>query len=186
MPTQQETLAVYIALIEREANWQGKLLLSIGMDRTLALAALAAGAATLILENDARVVREAGRDVTFTVTTLDEALRALKNEIRQGRAITVALAGNPQHWLEEIDERGVHAYLKATPNKFVNQTNHIGHIEVDHAETLQERRTRDAVLIGKYPEQRRWLRAAPTLFPRDLTRAYVSDDQRLQPLPQLP
>lgn len=183
MPTQRDTLAVYTALIDREPHWQGKLLLSIGMDRTLALAALAAGAATLILEDDASLLREARQDVTFTVTTLDEALRALKNEIRQGRAITVALAGNAQHWLAEIRERGVQPYVAVTPQQFVSPGNHSANIAEDSAATAQERRTRDEALIQAHPEQQRWLRAAPSLFPRDLTRAYLSENQRLQALP---
>ena len=183
IPTQRATLLAFAALTQQEPEWRGKLLLVIGMDRTLALAALAAGAATLILEDDASLLREARQDVTFTVTTLDEALRALKNEIRQGRAITVALAGNTQRWLAEIKERGVQPHRTVTPHQFLGMADHPVNVAEDHAATPQERRTRDATLMQAHPEQQRWLRAAPSLFPRDRTRAYLSEHQRLQPLP---
>lgn len=112
MPSQTQTLRLYTALALHRADWSGHLHLHIGLNETgraLALASLAAGAAALILESDGKLLREATREgcLTFTVTTLDEALRALKNEIRQGRAITIGLAGDPAHWLQEMVERGV-------------------------------------------------------------------------------
>lgn len=112
MPSQTETLRLYTALALHRADWSGQLLLHIGLNETgraLALASLAAGAATLILEADSKHLREANREgcLTFSVTTLDEALRALKNEIRQGRAITLGLAGDPTPWLNGMVERGI-------------------------------------------------------------------------------
>lgn len=112
MPSQTETLRLYTALALHRADWSGQLLLSIGLNETgraLALASLAAGAAALFLEEDTAQLRHANREgcLTFSVTTLDEALRALKNEIRQGRAITIGLAGDPAQWLQEMVERGI-------------------------------------------------------------------------------
>ncbi len=109
---QRRTLELFTALRLLQPSWAGTLLLGIGLNeagRALALASLAAGAAALFLEADAANLRTAAREgcTTFTVNTLDEALRALKNEIRQGRAITVALSGDPTAALREIVERGV-------------------------------------------------------------------------------
>lgn len=112
MPSQSQTLQLYTALSLHREVWAGQLLLHIGLNesgRELALASLAAGAAALFLEEDTQQLREANREgcLTFTVTTLDEALRALKNEIRQERAITIGLAGSAAQWLAEMVERGV-------------------------------------------------------------------------------
>ena len=113
MPSQRHTLELFTALRLLQPSWAGTLLLGIGLDETgraLALASLAAGAAGLFLDADTANLRAAAREgcTTFAVTTLDEALRTLKNELRQGHAITVALSGNTTAWLNEIVERGVH------------------------------------------------------------------------------
>lgn len=112
MPSQTQTLRLYTVLALHRTDWSGQLLLHIGLNeagRVLALASLAAGAAALILEPDTKQLREASRAgcLTFSVTTLDEALRALKNEVRQGRAINIGLAGDPTQWLNEMVERGI-------------------------------------------------------------------------------
>ncbi|WP_041592495.1 hypothetical protein [Terriglobus roseus] len=103
---------MFTALRLHRTVWAGSLVLGLGLNdagRAFALASLAAGAAALLLEDDPARLREASREgcATFTVTTLDEALRALKNEVRQGRAITVALGGSVEQWLSEMAERGV-------------------------------------------------------------------------------
>jgi urocanate hydratase len=180
MPLQSETLRLYTALALHRANWSGQLLLHIGLKETgraVALASLVAGAAALILEEDPAQLREANREgcLTFTVTTLDEALRALKNEIRQGRAITIGLAGDPAQWLQEMVERGIlpTAITASQPadqatlhtlNQWGAQTLHANgliaisdssqNIEVhsqaviaeDTADSLQQRRTQDKAL----------------------------------------
>ncbi|MEG9431544.1 hypothetical protein [Terriglobus sp. ADX1] len=206
MPSQTETLRLYTALQLHTADWSGKLLLGLGLNetgRTLALASLAAGAASLFLEPDAKQLREANREgcLTFAVTTLDEALRALKNEIRQGRGITIGLAGEPAQWLHEMVERGVLPYaiaMSQPPSKeetaslqtlqqwgslplptATSQLDSLSlHIEEDAAATLQDRRTRDGELRNHVPQelpqqlQERWFDTAPTLFPRSLSRAH--------------
>jgi urocanate hydratase len=112
MPSQTQTLRLYTALALHRADWSGQLLLHFGLNdagRALALASLAAGAAALFLEEDPAQLRQANREgcLTFTVTTLDEALRALKNEVRQGRAITIGLSGNAMQGLQQMVERGI-------------------------------------------------------------------------------
>ncbi len=93
---QTETLRLFLALRLHRPAWAGALLLCVGLDepgRALALASLAAGAAGIFVEPDPALLRFAQREgcCTFTVTSLSEAIRILKNEVRQGRAITVAL-----------------------------------------------------------------------------------------------
>ena len=110
--TQSDTLRMFTALRLLRQTWAGSLLVGLGLNdagRTLALASLAAGAAAIFLEEDARHIREAQREgcCTFSVTSLDEALRIVKNEVRQRHAITVALRGDPATWLRDMVERGV-------------------------------------------------------------------------------
>jgi hypothetical protein len=53
---------------------------------------------------------EAGRPrwrADFLVTSLDEALRILKNEIRKREAVAVCVAAAPRPWRCEMLERGV-------------------------------------------------------------------------------
>lgn len=109
---QQRALQLYLALRLHRDTWAGALMLGIGLDeagRALALASLAAGAAALFLEHDSAHLRSAQREgcCTFTVTTLPEAIRILKNEVRQRRAITVALRGPIGDALQEAVRRGL-------------------------------------------------------------------------------
>ena len=217
--TQIDTLRLMTALRLHRPVWAGALLLGVGLNdvgRTLALASLAAGAAALLLESDHALLREAAREgcATFSVTTLDEALRALKNEVRQGRAITVALGGDTELSLHEMVERGVLPQAVASARALsmaeaasittlqgwgaerlcVHGAGKAGsvdlgalsgpvegrwRIEEDIAMDLAQRRANDAALlnrvIGDDPVAeitRQWMRAAPTLFPRALNRAY--------------
>jgi hypothetical protein len=117
--TQQDTLRIFTALRLVRQTWAGSLLVGVGLGdagRALALAALAAGAASIFLETDVAYLRAAQREgcCTFTVTSLDEALRIVKNELRQRHAITVGLRGDPAAWLQEMVERGVQPQAFAT------------------------------------------------------------------------
>jgi hypothetical protein len=206
--SQRQTLQLFTALRLAEPHWPGKLLLGLGLQdegRALALAALGAGAAVLMLEEDEATLRAANREgcVTFAVKTLDEALRALKNEVRQRHAIVVALSGEPIQWLAEMAERGVLPDFIACIRKVHEiekpalQTLHeqgsrdLNLAEMsaaldgwqiqsgwqmveDTAANLAERRERDAALLASSKGlMRDWLRAAPTLFPRELNRAVL-------------
>jgi hypothetical protein len=79
----------------------------------LLLAAGIAGAASLALETRRDAVRHCVRNgiVDFAVTTLDEALRILKNEIRKKQPIAVLLEREPAGVLAEMVERGAQPEL---------------------------------------------------------------------------
>lgn len=72
-------------------------------------AANIAGAATLCATADASLQRQAIREgvIDFLVTSLDEALRILKNEIRKRSAVAVCIGAPPTQILSEMLERGV-------------------------------------------------------------------------------
>lgn len=87
----------------------GKVLLSIGADGLASIiAASIAGAASLWVDSDADILRAAMRAglCDFVVGTLDEALRILKNEVRQKRAVSVGLHADPASCLRECIDRG--------------------------------------------------------------------------------
>ncbi len=90
----------------------GSLVVYAGLDRggiELAIAANIAGATSLGLEADLARAKAAIRNgaCDFLVSTLDEALRILKNEIRKKNPVAVVLVGDPQGVVEEMVERGV-------------------------------------------------------------------------------
>ncbi len=85
----------------------GRLLLAWSADADLA-AARVAGAATLLLADETRAraaVRSGAAD--FAVTSLDEALRILKNEVRRAAPVGVCLVGDVAAVLAECVARGV-------------------------------------------------------------------------------
>jgi urocanase-like protein len=89
----------------------GRLLLIDGLANegdALLIAASIAGAASLTLETRTEAVRHCVRNgiVDFAVTTLDEALRILKNEVRKQQPIAVLLEREPASVLAEMVERG--------------------------------------------------------------------------------
>ncbi len=223
--SQVQTLRIFTALRLLRPSWAGCLLLGIGLPdggRSLALAALAAGAASLFLEDDAATLREAGREgcTTFTVTTLEEALRALKNEVRQGRALTVALSGNSAKHLAEMVERGVlpqdmasarlpgvadlpsmavlagwgaqrlagfglfaeagvaEAGVADLEARLSVSVEHDWQVIAENSATLAQRKEADQEARAAYAgddlvnaSMRLWLRTAPSLFPRERSRA---------------
>jgi urocanate hydratase len=95
-----------------EPSLGGKLLYAGQLDeeaRALLTAANIAGAASLAASADAATRKQALRDgvVDFLVTSLDEALRILKNEIRKRETVTVCVALEPETVEQEMLERGV-------------------------------------------------------------------------------
>ena len=93
-------------------DWAGALMVGCGLGRggsALALAGNIAGAGCLAIEARAAVCRAALRSgaCDFVVNNVDEALRILKNEIRQRRPVGVGLALGPNAALTELMERGV-------------------------------------------------------------------------------
>ncbi len=82
-----------------------------GEDRSLAfpLACIGCGGAVLLLADENAQARQASRQgaVDFIVDTLSEALRILKNEVRQRRSVAVALVGSAEANTVAMEERGV-------------------------------------------------------------------------------
>jgi len=78
-------------------------------------AANIAGAASLSVSDSTSALREATRDgvVDFAVTSLDEALRILKNEIRKRLPVAVAIQGSPVDIANQMMLRSVQPDLLA-------------------------------------------------------------------------
>ena len=109
---QLETLRVYGALMEVREDWGGRLVLCCGEGCAASgvpAAVSIAGGATLAVDGDAAEVKSAMRrgELDFVVNTLDEALRALKNEVRVRRPLSVGLIADVDAVLREMVERGV-------------------------------------------------------------------------------
>lgn len=95
-----------------EPSLGGKLLYAGELDAdgcALVIAANVAGCATLAATADTTTQKQAIRDgvVDFLVTSLDEALRVLKNEIRKRDTVAVCVGVSPQSIEHEMLERGV-------------------------------------------------------------------------------
>ena len=95
-----------------EQSLGGKLLYVGELDeqgRAVAIAGNVAGCATLVATANPDAQKQAIRDgiVDFLVTSLDEALRILKNEIRKRATVAVCVATSPADVEAEMFERGV-------------------------------------------------------------------------------
>ena len=95
-----------------EPTLGGKLLYAGELDepgRALVVAGNIAGAASLAATADPAAQKQAIRDgvADFLVTSLDEALRILKNEIRKRATVAVCVAAAPDAVEDEMLERGV-------------------------------------------------------------------------------
>jgi len=111
------TRLVEIGQLDHEHGLGGQLLFAgrIGLaaesspGRQLLFAANIAGAASLAVSADPTAQREAIRDgvVDFMVTSLEEALRILKNEVRKRQAVSVGVALEPGAVVGAMLERGV-------------------------------------------------------------------------------
>lgn len=113
---QQQTLRLYGELLCRETEWSGKLTFAAYTGAAasgLAAASSLAGAASLTIDSNASAMKAHFRDgaFDFVVTALNEALRALKNEVRQRRPIAIGLILDPETALAEAVERGLAAQL---------------------------------------------------------------------------
>jgi urocanate hydratase len=114
--TELEAVYAYYAALARgldaESGLGGRLLYAGELDldgARLVRAANIAGAASLCAASDALIQRSAIRDgvVDFLVTSLDEALRILKNEIRKRNGVSVAVTVPHPQLTDEMKERGV-------------------------------------------------------------------------------
>jgi hypothetical protein len=109
---QRDTMRLYKGLFDHRPDWGGKLVLLCGPGCALDGAPTAvsiAGGTALAIDSNAMEMKSAMRSgyLDFVVNTLDEALRTLKNEIRQKRALSVGLIGDVSATLTEMVERGV-------------------------------------------------------------------------------
>jgi urocanate hydratase len=114
---QRQTLRLYGELLARSDVWGGKLVFTSGEGASatgLPAAVSIAGGTTLVLDPEAATVKAVFRNggIDFVVNTLDEALRVLKNEIRQHKPLSVALIAPIEPTLAEMTERGVQPDLR--------------------------------------------------------------------------
>jgi urocanate hydratase len=81
--------------------------------RAFVVAANIAGAATLVASADLAIQKQAIREAIadFLVTSLDEALRILKNQLRKRETVSVCVAMAPAAMEREMNERGVQPNL---------------------------------------------------------------------------
>src|SRR5499433_742941 len=110
----QGTFETFAAAGEKHfaGDLAGKLIVSGGMGGmggAQPLAATMAGAAFLGIDVDAERIKKRLKTgyCDFMVTTLDEALRILKNAIRKKEAVSVGLIGNCADVIPELAERGI-------------------------------------------------------------------------------
>ena len=98
-----------------EAALGGKLLYAGEPGEPLLRAANIAGAASLAASADPALLRRAMHEgaVDFVVSSLDEALRILKNEIRKRQPVAVGVAVAPAAAVGDMAERGVQPDLLA-------------------------------------------------------------------------
>jgi hypothetical protein len=111
----QPVFLLYAACLRRgdaEAGLGGTLVWAGELDEdgcALMRAANIAGAASLGCTTDPAALRHANREgvADFLVTSLDEALRILKNEIRKQQTVSVGISAAPALIAAEMQERGV-------------------------------------------------------------------------------
>ncbi|MDE1175096.1 MAG: hypothetical protein PW789_00635 [Edaphobacter sp.] len=109
---QRHALRQFTVLMQLRPSWAGRLVLSLGLGEEGAAFSMAchiAGAVSLAIDDDPdrlRVVVRSGA-ADFVVNTLDEAIRAIKNEVRKGAPLSVALKADMGKALEEILARGM-------------------------------------------------------------------------------
>jgi urocanate hydratase len=109
---QAEALRAFTVLISLRRDWAGSLVLAIGLGTRGAAVSTAgniAGAACLAIDSRPDACRAAllSGACDFAVNTVDEALRILKNQIRQRRPVSLALEAAPDAALNELLDRGV-------------------------------------------------------------------------------
>ena len=160
-------MASYFAV---DPDWVGQLVLAAfdgAAQSGLSAAASLAGAASLTVDSDATSVKAHFRDgaFDFVVNTLDEALRAIKNQVRQGQPIAIGLMAEPEVVLVEAEARGLAASFVLGASTLVSK---------EYEAWLAERRWFAAEFaasdVRSYSDllpdddalRRRWLRQLPT------------------------
>ena len=198
MPLQRSSLAAYLSLTDGVPVWSRRLVMLAASVAVApwAPATLAAGGAVLWTCEDEALLRESSQAglIDFQVTTLSEALRILKNEIRKGLPVSVGVLDAERTVWAEAAERGVQpqallgavgeepaatVLLQRGATRLQSRTG----MALQHSEAAnwRDRRAGDAALLAmaerlSEPERAvalRWLRSAPQLFPRDRFRCYA-------------
>ncbi|MFY9855734.1 MAG: hypothetical protein WAK26_17835 [Terracidiphilus sp.] len=171
------------SVTDKEPSLGGKLLYAGSLDaeeRALLVAANIAGAASLAVSADAEARKQAIRDgvVDFLVTSLDEALRILKNEIRKRTTVAVCVATEPQaaeaDFAGQMIERGVRPDIAWPIDPGALETDHLllaWSVASDGARWLPKLDALatscfDSVLGSDAATARRWLRLAPRYLGR--------------------
>ena len=105
----------------------------------LVTAANIAGAATLVAAPNSAAQRRAMRDALadFVVNSVEEALRILKNEVRQRRAVSVAVAISAEHLIEEMQRRGVQPDVLPATNSMPTLTSSLEIFQRNGARAVQ-------------------------------------------------
>lgn len=109
---QANALRACTTLFQLRPDWGGALVLSLGLSpagTALAIASNIAGAVSLSIDQNPDHIRAVVRSgaVDFVVHSLDEAIRAMKNEVRKCAPLSVALSAPPDKALDEILARGL-------------------------------------------------------------------------------
>jgi hypothetical protein len=108
---QLDALRLYGALIRIREGWGGRLVLCCGQSVSagIPIAVSVAGGTALVIDGNSGTLKWAMRQgaLDFVVNTLDEALRVLKNEVRQHRPLSVGLIADVASASAEMAERGV-------------------------------------------------------------------------------
>ena len=167
-----------------EPSLGGKLLYAGQLDeeaRALLVAANIAGAASLAASADAAARKQFMRDgvVDFLVTSLDEALRILKNEIRKRETVAVCVALEPETVEQEMLERGVAPDLlrPGAADSLVDQTLlcwrvasspsiWLPKLDAIALDCLEENMGAPGLDSETWDSARRWLRLAPRYLGR--------------------
>jgi len=164
---QRQTLRLYRGLVASREDWGGALVLCSGEGcgaSGIPVAASVAGGATLAIDADAEAMKSALRrgELDFVVNTLDEALRTIKNQIRQKRPLSVGLIADVGKTLEELASRGVQPERVIDPALPVEAGEGELFFPVRDAGELQRL---DAALLEALPAEdvarRRWIRRLP-------------------------
>ncbi|HEU4635382.1 MAG TPA: hypothetical protein VFS41_04340 [Edaphobacter sp.] len=112
-------LRAYTTLLQLRSDWGGAFVLSLGLSpagTALPIASNIAGAVSLSIDQDPDHIRAVVRSgaVDFVVNSLEEAVRAMKNEVRKHAPLSVALHADPLQALEEILARGLAPQIFST------------------------------------------------------------------------
>jgi hypothetical protein len=190
---QSQILRTFTVLHSLREDWGGALIIACGLSpqgAALALASNIAGAVCLSIENDPAKLKDALRSGScdFIVNTLDEALRAMKNEVRKHLPLSVGLQGNPTQILQEILERGVapELFTNLTDNsvspKAIQSFKSTGALIV-YFDSICDEESLDAnSILNTFIHDRQWLLHS---FPLDTTAALREfDAQALTLLPE--